>query len=288
MISDDRASGVCDDHTILSLVVYLENVFYDDRYSHDRIGRYLNDCIGERYIHGNGDRKLYSIYECYRTFYSSFREEELMTSDYMSKLLRGTKGTFYYICQMGLFLDVKLDDLLGYESESDEGRIFRIVAERLDQPVEIVESIGTAILKEYKNHGDNMVKEIRYRKKLEDDDIKLLKDVKAICTGIYGSGDKRPGKVTVKAVSRALGIDPHRMNKMRLCMEEIERYHETQEHYWAREIIWAVERIQESNETLTFTRINRCINIRRDKLLNSMQELKIQDEAVYMMVHDVL
>ena len=32
-------------------------------------------------------------------------------------------------------------------------------------------------------------------------------------------------------------------------MEEIERYHETQEQYWAREIIWAVGRIQ-ADDTL--------------------------------------
>ena len=71
-------------------------------------------------------------------------------------------------------------------------------------------------------------------------------------------------------------------------MEEIQRYHETQEHYWAREIIWAVERIRENDETVTFTRISRKINIRREKLLGSMQELKTQDEAVYRMVYDVL
>lgn len=288
IIPEDDASEICDDKVILSLACYLEKVFYDGRYSNDRIGLFLNDRIDKEYIHDNGDRKIYALYDKYIAFYLPLGEGELMTVDYMGKLLRGGKGAFYFICQLGMFLGIKAEDLLGYEFESDDRRVFRVVAERLNEPIEVVVRIGTAILNEYKNNGGAITRRARSEKRLEEDDIRLLKDVKTICAEIYGQGHKRPRKVTVKTVSRALGIDPHKMNKMRLCLKEIDRYYETQEHYWAREIIWAVRQIQKDDDALTITHIHRYTNIRKEKILDSMQELKEMDGTVYRMVCNVL
>lgn len=288
IIPEENISEICGDETIMSLAVYLEKVFYDDRYSHNRIGLFLNDSLDDIYIYKNGNRKLYALYDAYNLYYASLKEKERMTIDFMSKLLRGTKGAYYYICQMALFEGIGVDDLLEYQSETDEKRIFRIVAEKTNEPIEVVEKIGVSILDEYKNHGGKMIKEMWYQQKLEEDDRRLVEDVKIICNEIYGYENKRPKKVTVKTVSRILGIDPHRMTKMPLCMEMINRYNETQERYWAREIVWAVKMIDSSNNILNYNHIRKLINLKPNNIKDSLDDLMIIDEFVYNKVKDLL
>ena len=287
IIPADNQANICKDKTILSLACYLEAVFYSDIYNNDKIGLFLNKSIGKAFKHSNGDCRLYALYDEYKAFYATLGGD-IMTIDYMSKLLRGYKGAYYYICQMGLFEGIGVDDLLSAVKESDGKRIFRIVAERLDESVETVERIGAAVLDEYKRTGIKITRKGRYENKVEEDDRRLLKDVKKITAKIYGYDNIRPRKVTAKAVSRALGIDFHRLKKMRSCMDEINRYYETQEQYWAREIIWAVGRIQEKDEPLNYKHIRNYVNLKKENILNSLKELKVQNEAVYKMVCDVL
>ena len=189
---------------------------------------------------------------------------------------------------MALFEGIKVEDLLDHQPENDESRIFRIVAERLDEPLDVVERIGNAILGEYKNHRGRTVRRIRCRQVIEDDDRRYLQRVKEICAEIYGYDDRRPGKVTVKTVSRALGLDFYKLKKMRSCIKEIERNYETQEHYWAREVIWAVGQIRANNETMNFIHIRKYTNMTRENLTDSLQELRDQDEEVYGIVKGIL
>ncbi len=287
MIPADDKANVCEDKTILSLAGYLEAVFYSDTYCNDRIGLFINESIDKVLKHNNGDCKLYALYDEYKAFYTALGGD-IMTIDYMSKLLRGYKGAYYYICQMGLFEGITVDFLLSGSCEIDDKRMFRIVAERLDEPIETVERIGAAILDEYKRNGVRTTRKGRCEKKIEDDDRRLLTDVKKITAEIYGYDDKRPGKVTAKAVSRALGIDFHRLKKMRSCMDEINHYYETQEQYWAREIIWAVEQIRNNNEPLNYKHIRNCTNLRKEDLGRCMYELEGQDDDIYQIVYKLL
>ena len=74
---------------------------------------------------------------------------------------------------------------------------------------------------------------------------------------------------------------------MRLCMDEINRYYETQEQYWTREVIWAVKQIQMNDETLNFKHIRNYTNLRKEDLVRSMHELRIKDENIYQIVDEL-
>ena len=278
----------CDNPIILSFADYLSAVFYSSRYSHDKIGKYLSTRIDRSYIHDNGDRRLYALYDAYRAYFSSLDDNELMMIDYMSKLLRGRRGSSYHICQLGMFLGIDVEALLNSEAESDEKRTFRIVAENLGEPIENVERIGSAVLKEYGKRSGKNIRSLWQKKRIEDEDARLLQKVRDICTEMYGYGDKRPGKVSLSSISRYLKIDFHRLKKMRSCMEEINRYYETQEQYWAREIIWAVRQIRMNREPLNYKHIRNYTSLRKDNILDSLNALKEQSEEVYKMMREIV
>ncbi len=286
-IPEDEASEICDDNTVKLLACYLEKVFYSDIYSDESIGLFLNDNINKTFKHDNGDRRLYALYAEYNKFYASLGEG-IMTIDYMSKLLRGRKGAYYYICQLGLFEGIEANDLLEGYVKSDDSRVFRAVAEMLNEPIEVVERIGAAVLNEYTSNGGKMIRTVRCEKKLVNDDKKLVRQVKQIVADIYGKGDKRPRKVSVKAVARALGIDDHKLKKMKLCMAEINHYYETQEQYWAREIIWAVEQIQMNNEPMNYRHIRNYVNLKKENIKGSINDIKVRNEKVYNIISRIL
>lgn len=50
------------------------------------------------------------------------------------------------------------------------------------------------------------------------------------------------------------------------CRSEIQRFHETQEQYWAKEIVWAVQTILDTGQQLSRTRIKTLTEIRDAKI----------------------
>ena len=70
-------------------------------------------------------------------------------------------------------------------------------------------------------------------------------------------------------------------NNLPKCREEIEKYRESIEEYWAREVEWAVQKIQREGQTLTLTRVLEYINLRKKNFEACVPYLK---EEIYMLV----
>jgi len=47
------------------------------------------------------------------------------------------------------------------------------------------------------------------------------------------------------------------------CKAEIEQYKESQEQYWAREVVWAAKQVINAGGTLKWVKISRLTNMRR-------------------------
>ena len=71
-------------------------------------------------------------------------------------------------------------------------------------------------------------------------------------------------------------------NNLPQCKEEIEKYRESIEEYWAREVEWAVQKIQREGQTLTLTRVLEYTNMRKKNFEVCVQYLK--DEIVSLLV----
>ncbi len=271
----------CEDEIIMKLASYMASVFDSSKYSHDHIGKYLNRHIPSKYVHDNGNRKAYELYEDYTAFYRSLTAEELMSINTMSRILRGHSGTFGNICQLGLLFGVDPSDLLNKGDEAIDDDIFIRVSELTGEPLERVQFIGEAIIDELKKDSVIFIKEKRHEDNIDKEDLALLPSVEATVKKIYGEGDDRPRKISLNAISKPLHVDIHKLKKMERCMAVINQYYESQEEYWAREIVWAVKMIEKNGEPLNERHIRNLTNLRHDNIVDSLDIVRDIDAALY-------
>lgn len=278
----------CEDEIIMKLASYMVSVFDSSKYSHDHVGKYLNRHIPTKYVHDNGNRKAYELYEDYTAYYHGLADEDLMSINSMSRILRGHIGTFGNICQLGLLFGIEPSDLLikGYEGQDDD--IFIRVSELTGEPLERVHIIGEAIIDELKKDSVLFIKEKRHEDNIDKEDLALLPSVEATVKKIYGEGDDRPRKISLNAISKHLHVDIHKLKKMERCMAVINQYYESQEEYWAREIVWAVKMIEKNGDALNNRRIRNLTNLRRDNMLDSMKELEKNYPEVYAKIEHII
>ena len=79
------------------------------------------------------------------------------------------------------------------------------------------------------------------------------------------------------------------MEKLPLCKKEIEQYAETQEHYWAREIIWAIHKIDNSGIELCWRRVRELTNIRKVNCEEALSIIeKLTDATTYERIRQLL
>ena len=57
------------------------------------------------------------------------------------------------------------------------------------------------------------------------------------------------------------------------CRGEIERHEETQEKYWAREVVWAVDTIRKNGDILNWKHIRNLTNMRKKNFIACMPYL---------------
>lgn len=97
--------------------------------------------------------------------------------------------------------------------------------------------------------------------KIDEDTLPLVK--KSI-RQLQGNGSIRPKKVTVFAVEKTLNL-PCKQISLHLpkCLAEIRKFEETQEQYWAKEVVWAARHIEQSGCDLSWRKIRDLTNMRR-------------------------
>lgn len=247
-------------------------------------GLFLNTQIDEKkYYHSNSVmRKLELFYEDYKTYYSEYTGE-LMSIDTMRKILNGGVASMSYICQIALFEEVSVNDLLSANNIEDfRYRIFCNIAKKLGEPEELVVRIGTAVLDEYASSYRIERQSGVAKAKWDKVDEELFPDVKKAVEEIYGNNNERPHKVTIKAVCRKLALPDKRFDVLPKCKSEILKWSESQEHYWAREVLWAVEQIENRKQELCWRRIRELTNMRKDNFFSCMEEIKkLTDDTTY-------
>ncbi len=288
IIPQKTVTTKCETEIIMKLASYMVSVFDSSKYSHDHVGKYLNRHIPSKYVHDNGNRKAYELYEDYTAYYYSLAAEDLMSINSMSRILRGHGGTFGNICQLGLFFGIEPLDLLTKSHEAQDDDIFIRVSESTGESLERVHIIGEAIIDELKKDNVIFIKEKRHEDYISREDLALLPYVEATVKKIYGEGDDRPRKVAVSNISKTLHIDVHKLQKMERCMAIIKQHYESQEEYWAREIVWAVKMIEKNGETLNEKHIRNMTNLRHDNIVDSMGVLEQVDNDIYLKIRNYI
>lgn len=204
---------------------------------------------------------LENLYEDYQGFYV---EKNVMSKVQVQKVLSGSRWNFADICQLAMFAEIPVSELIKIPAESIQAfrnPVYVQVAEELQIDYELVQRVGEAVLKQYESR-----ERVQRRKRStvwEQMDEELLPRVQTVIKKMYNTGQERPRRITVSAVRKEMGFPDKRFDKLPRCKAEILKHQESQKEYWAREVLWAAEKLIRENQVVNWRHIRDLTNMRK-------------------------
>ena len=301
---EDESVELCDDEKNVSLAKYVFRVFEADIEMNNPVqaGDFIHSKMANtKYRSQRGQQRNISILmQDYYDFYGGI-DYGIIYDWQMQKLLNNKKYLTIEVCQVAMVLGIKPEELVSMNlpKKSQEQEFDELVKKLHKQGIsypKIAEQLG-ASLNLVKPAGEGKFKKTRRKvckggvqaNDWDAYDLEILPDVEKAAKEIYeGADDGRPRRVNVAAVEKRLGLTEGRLKKLRRCLDVIRSYSETQEHYWAREVVWVAKVIANKGELINWKTISTMTNMRRENLIACFSDLQQIDTTVFRKVKDLM
>lgn len=300
----DESVEMCDDEKNVSLAEYVFRVFDADIEMGNPVqaGNFIHSKMANtKYRSQRGQqRNIAVLMQDYCKFYDEI-DYGIIYDWQMQKLLNNKKFLTIEVCQVAMVLGIKPEELISMklpkksqEQEFDElvkklhrqGISYPKIAEQMGASLNLVKPAGEG---KFKKKRRKVCKGGVQANDWDAYDLEILPDVQRAAREIYeGTDDGRPHRVNVAAVEKRLGLPGGRLRKLTRCLDVIQSFSETQEHYWAREVIWVVRESTRMNELLNWKLIRTRTNMKKINLIASMAVVKIMDCSIYEKIKDFL
>jgi len=226
-------------------------------------------------------RNITALFTDYSAYYKNLLNNTLFEQWQLQKIFTNDRFGTYEICLLAMFLNISPDELIHMElprkRQQDifdteikrlhkQGLNYAEIARRLNASYDVVKSIGEGRYGKYHYCSENPQKGGAKKKDWKSIDADRLPAVISRIKELRNP-DKRPIKISVGLIERLLGYPKKSLYNCPKCMAAIQKNYESQEEYWAREIIWAANQITSQNIPLTFTNIQKITNIRKRNLI---------------------
>lgn len=268
------------------LAQYMAAVFHStvDMDCEVTIGQFLHSQMANtkyRSIRGQ-QRNMELLHSDFSLYYKDLPNNWFTELWQIQKVLTDDRTNFYEVCLIAMFLGIPPVELVHRvlpnktQQELFDAEVHRLHAQGLKYPdiakqlgasYPMVKSIGCNLYGSYHKPVKPTQKPSIPQhdwEKVDNDTLPLVKE--AIQT-LIGDSTTRPQRITVYKIERMFGLSSKKISlHLPRCRAEIEQYLETQEQFWAREIVWAAEQILKSGSTLTLRKIEHLINIRRNDI----------------------
>ena len=284
-IRDDAEIVISDNEIECKLAQYIAVVFSSpfDMISTARIGDYLHSKMANtKYLSLRGQqRNITALFTDYSAYYKNLLNNTLFEQWQLQKIFTNDRFGTYEICLLAMFLNISPYELIHMElprkRQQDifdteikrlhkQGLNYAEIARRLNASYDVVKSIGEGRYGKYHYCSENPQKGGAKKKDWESIDADRLPAVISRIKELRNP-DKRPVKISAGLIERLLGYPKKSLYNCPKCMAAIQKNYESQEEYWAREIIWAANQITSQNIPLTFTNIQKITNIRKRNLI---------------------
>ena len=279
IITDDSTTEYSANDTENRLVEYINKIFQNDINFDNRIkaGDYLHSKMANTpYRSARGEQRNISLlYADFADYYKGLQIPELFN---VQKILTNNRVNFYEICMLAMFLNVSPEELTNMtlpeqtqEQLFDEmvfklheqGLKYPAIAKQLNASLDTVKVIGEGRKGKYhKSNAKNIkcgAKPLDWRER----DILTLPKVKKAIVELQGDGHQRPQKVSLYRIEKLVGLKSKQINNMPLCKAEIEKNIESQQEYWAKEIIWAANTLIAGSRPLLWRSLRDLTNMRK-------------------------
>ncbi len=291
----------------MKLSQYMAEVFQQpiDRNNMTSVKDFMHSkMMGTPYLSSRGERCYYHrLWEDMKRFYQGISAMESITDGQIQRLLIGDRFLFSEICMVAMFLHISASELAEMktpvkspEQQFDErvkelmeaGNGMSAIAREMGVSVSIV---GVSIGK--LKHGNSVTSKSRknncIKKNWEDLDRQMLPMVRKAIRELHGDGTERPHRISFCAVSKKLDIPNHRLYKMEQCKKEIEVHIDSNEQFWARKVIWAVNVLQQEGKPPVLWRICHIAKLEKEELETCLPHLKaLAGSALFEMVKALL
>lgn len=299
---------LCENEIERKIVEYSAEVFQSelDLQSDIAIGQFLHSRLENtpyRSIRGE-QRNIALLHTDFTEYYKNLSDNWFTELWQIQKVLTDDRVNFYEICLLALFLNIPAADLvkmklpeLTQEQRFDE-QIFKLheqglkypeIARRLNASYNTVKAIGEGKYgKLYKQPQKPLkcgTKAYNWQQ-IDKDTLPLVK--KAICK-LQGDGNTRPKKVTAYAIQKMLGLPDKQIDHLTQCKKEIEKFQESQAQYWAKEVVWAVNKILNEGQVLNWKHIRNLTNMKKQNFSLCLPEIKkIVSDEFYRQIKNVI
>lgn len=244
---------------------------------------------GTEYLSVRGQQKNISRLFCDMMKYFDRKEESVITEMHqLQKCFTGHRYSFHDICQIAYFLNISAEELTApaLPEQTQTERFNQQVAELSASGLgcyRIAKQVHVSPTTALKANRKRQRKEHNYatrtgdtRKNWNSLDQQWYPLVRDKCKSMYGEGNVRPGRVRQKTIERELGLPVKRLDYLPMCKAEVLKYRESQEQYWARELVWAYRQLKEEEmESCGFTRLFRLTNMRKANMAACMPFLSL-------------
>lgn len=270
------------------------------------VGQFLHsEMSGTEYLSVRGEqRNIQKFYDDFMVFYKELSEQGLTELWQIQKVFTNYRLNCFEVCQIAMFLNVPIEKLSSMELPDrtqeqlfddkvrelhKQGLKYPEIAKRLNASYNVVKSIGGGRYGKYSYEKGTHQKcgaKPKNWKQIDRESLPLVKDA---ARKLWGGGGERPHRITESTVCRLLGYPDNRLELMPLCRAEVLKYKESQEQYWAREIVWAIQKILKGGKVPNWKQIRTLTNMRKDNVLSCLPYLKvIAEPELYEMVLAVL
>ena len=264
------------------LAIYMGEVFRADvdMRSDVAAGQFLHSCMANtKYRSVRGEqRNAKLLHTDFVEFYRELSGNWFTELWQVQKVLTNDRVNFYEVSMLAMFLGVPAAELVSmklpeksqqqlFDEEvyklHDEGLKYPEIAERLNASYNTVKAIGERRYGTYHRPPKVPLKSGAKPQdwaQIDNDTLPLVKDA---IRQLQGDGTTRPKRVTVFAVEKMLHLSSKKISLyLPRCLAEIRQHEESQEQYWAREVVWAVNQLKATGSPLIWRRIRELTNMR--------------------------
>lgn len=283
---------ISDNRIECRIAVYIASVFQSkvDMLSDVTPGQFLySKMAGTKYRSIRGEQRNISLFhsdfsEYYRNLYGNWFTELWQ----IQKVLADDRINTFEICLMAMFLDVPATELSHMVLPSktqqqlfdeqvfilhEQGLNYAEIARKLSGSYETVKAIGERRYGTYHKAKETAIKPGAKQKDWYKLDDAMLPLVKQAIYQLHGNSLTRPKRVTTFAVEKLLHLPSKQINNLPKCKAEIQKNYESQEQYWAREVVWAAQKIIANGLPFNWKHIRSLTNMRRKDLISCMPYL---------------
>ena len=275
--ADSKVSAGTD--TEIKLAKYVVEVLQGvHRYPDKNIAEFLDQkLIGTKYLSRRGDhRYLGKLCEDFKDYYMDIKDLQSVSTlkTHLEWILKGKRMDLLEICMWAMFLGVSPEKLIKCEVLEENSR--KRYTFHFDQKVLTLLNSGVGInevsrrlgisskttrdILNDKFAGENAGKRGQGGKVSRDwnkSDKELLPKVLALIEQFKEETLERPKRITMSSIGKKLNIPYKNFEYLPRCANVLKEHTESYNEYWAREMVWALKKLQQESKELNITNIQK-------------------------------